>query len=425
MRVLATLVAIAMISMACGSTTPSVPPHAAPAASSPPGSVVTAPPSPDSSCGSGPAASAPGPYPIVSIPAASIRSVQLPSTFYQAHRLAQSGPLVVFDEVGYGDVTGKLGRSIFLVDLATGTESIIATAADGDAAWMPDISGQRVIWLELRYQGRFTFTGAITWRLMGLDLATKTVHEIDHGVNRRLEGPSAVSPTIQVDGDTVAYSVEDPGPGRPFGWKLILRSWTTGRIVRTIPTSRSIYSLALDNGNVAYSEGLVDTPLSFKYSTRLMLSTTTHPTPQEVAPDAFEVAMDGGRLTWTNDRTASQDRIGTAEHPRTYTASTKDLTPVPISAPPDLKIERGASYPAVSGDEVAWIDNQDTPSHPDPKVTHVVVWNATSATAVQVEPTGGAALVGLGAGWLGWYDDSESDIYVRGVPLASLASSCP
>jgi hypothetical protein len=351
--------------------------------------------------------------------------VKLPSPFHQAHRLAQSGPLVVLDEVGYGDVTGKLGRSIFLVDLATGTQSVIATAADGDAAWMPDVSGQRVVWLELRYQGRFTFTGAITWRLMGLDLATKAVHEIDHGVDRRLEGPSAVPPTIQVDGDTVAYSVEDPGPGRPFGWKIVLRSWTTGRVVRTIPTARSIYSLALDGGDVAYSEGLVDTTLSFKYSTRLMLSTPAHPAPEEVAPDAFEVAMDSGRLAWTDDRTASQGRIGAAEDPRTYTASTNDLSPVPISAPPDLKIERGASYPAVSGDEVAWVDNQDTPSHPDPKVTHVVVWNAASATAVQVEPTGGAALVGLGAGWLGWYDDSESDIYVRGVPLASLASSCP
>ena len=351
--------------------------------------------------------------------------MKLPSTFHQAHRLAQSGSLVVLDEVGYGDVTGKLGRSIFLVDLATGSESVIATAANGDAAWMPDISGQRVIWLELRYQGRFTFTGGITWRLMGLDLATKTVHEIDHGVDHRLEGPSAVPPTIQADGDTVAYSVEDPGPGRPFGWKIVLRSWTTGRIVRTIQTARSIHSLALDGGNVAYSEGLVDTTLSFKYSTRLMLSTAAHPAPREVAPDAFEVAMDGGRLAWTDDRTASQGRIGTAEDPRTYTASIGDLTPVPVSALPDLKVERGASYPAVSGDEVAWVDNQFTPSHPDAQVTHVVVWNAASATAFQVEPTGGAALVGLGAGWLSWYDDSESDIYVRGVPLASLASSCP
>ncbi len=85
------------------------------------------------------------------MPPAAIVSVTMPATFYQAHRMASSGPRVVFDEVGYGDNTHQLGRSIFLVDLAAGSERTIATAAHGDAAWTPDISGQRVIWLELRY----------------------------------------------------------------------------------------------------------------------------------------------------------------------------------------------------------------------------------------------------------------------------------
>ncbi len=130
--------------------------------------------------------------------------------------------------------------------------------------------------------------------------------------------------------------------------------------------------------------------------------------------------MSGDRLAWTDDRVASRDRVGTAEYPRTFTATLKDLRPVPVSVPPDQQVERGAYWPAVGDDRVVWSDNQDTPTHPDPGWIHAVMWDEASG-AVQIVPTSGAILVGVGGGWLVWYNDHNSpDIIVAGVPLSSL-----
>lgn len=376
--------------------------------------------------GPSPSVDATGPYPIVQIPENVIRSVVMPSEFMQAHRMRSDGPFAVLDELG--PPSSGHGQGIWLVDLTAGTARVIATASGSDVAWAPDISGRRIVWTEWHYANVAAWSGTLAWRVMALDLDAGGPTIVAHGTNARLDynngrgGLQAAPPLAQVDGNLIAYTLEDTGPGRPQGWKIVIRSLADGAVERTVPTKQAIYSLALANDSVAWSEGLLDLPGSFTYAARLMVSTPEHPRPREVAKDAFEVLLDSDRLSWIGDPIASQKGIGLAQHPRLFTAVLDDLRADPVSAPADGIIEKGAYWPAAGDGFITWADDQDTgpDRHPDPTGDHLVVWDQRSDQAVQLEPTAGMILSGVGGGWLTWYDDWRSPrIIVAGIPIAS------
>jgi len=372
--------------------------------SSPPGSPATA-------------------YSIVELPVDKVRTVRLPDGPYgpiQAHRMAGSGPLLVFDEIGYGDDTHTLGRRIWLADLETETLRTIALAAAGDAAWTPAISGDNVVWVEWRYADQTNLKGSLTWRIMTLDLRDGKPRPLVSGVSRRLEGGQGVPPPVQIDGDRLAYAVEDPTPERPLGWKIVLRSLRSGRIEREVRTALSIYSLGLSGTTIAYSEGFVDQALNFKYRTDLMVSAADHPAPIELAKDAFEVAVDGHRIAWVSDPQPSQEQSGLAMHPRILTATLEDLAPVAISHEPDSNPTRGAYWPAAGDGLISWADDQVGATGPN-RGRLLVVWSEKSGAAVQLEPAH-TNISALTEGWLLWYDDTDADhgIVVHGIRLTDV-----
>jgi hypothetical protein len=350
----------------------------------------------------------------------------MPTRFEQAHDMSSDGPRAVLDELG-APARGH-GQDIWLVDLAAGTVTTVATAPAGYVAWAPDISGDRIVWTEWLYADAASWSGSLSWRVRGLDLASGTSTTIAHGTNTRLVsnngtgGLQAVPPLAQVDGDTVAYTLEDPTPARPDGWKIIIASLPDGHVERSVTTAQAIYSLALANGAVAYSEGRLDLPGSFTYATRLMLSTADRPTPREIAKDTFTVVMAGDRLAWVSDPMASQGQIGLAQSPQILTAAIGSPTPTPASVTPDGVAEKGAYWPAAGDGFVSWADDQDTGPgrHPDPNGDHLVVWSERSGEAVQLEPTAGMIVTGVGGGWLTWYNDWKSPtIFVAGIPIAA------
>lgn len=330
----------------------------------------------------------------------------------QAHRLAANGPRVVFDEIGYGDETGKLGTHIFLADLSRQTLVTLATTGNGDAAWMPDITDNAAAWSE--WHSDPSGSGALSWRVFvqRLDTGERTV--IASGVNRRLEGTSAVPPLVQIDGDMVAYTVEDPAPGREWGWQIIVASATSGTIAHRYPTAFSVYQMTLEGNTVLYTEGLVDEKQSFKYAMRLMVARSTSST--ALADDAFEVALSDGRAAWISDPDSSRNRLGMAQHPQLMTSSGFGSGML-VSREPGFQ---GAFWPSTADGIVAW--SEDEGGSDGTAANRLALWSQAHGTVLVDHAHTPLPLLG-GHGWLLWYDDSAQGInaVLHGTTLDALA----
>ena len=396
--------------------------------SAPPSTSATGTPSPSSAlptaAPTAPVVAAPSPwiapYPIVRLAGDAVRTVDLPEGF-SIHRPSASGSRVVFDQSGWGSDDPAAGRSIFYADLSTETLRPLVTAEHGDAAWTPVISGDDVAWVEWRYADSVNSRGDLSWRIRTLRLPDGEPHTIATGVNRRLEGGQGVPPALSIDGGQLAYTVESPTPSSPLGWKVIVRDVASGAIRRSLQTRFSVYSVALSDGSVAYSEGLVDQAANSKYATRLMFWRRGSDAAVKVADDAFEVALGGSTIAWVSDATASQGRAGLAQRPWIWVASTDDLVARPAGHEPDGVISWGGLWPASGGGFVTWADKQDTPSHPDSTGDHLVIWDNRTDRAYQVEPTAGLDLSGVGEGWLVWHSEWDPVPVWRGVRLEALA----
>jgi len=360
-----------------------------------------------------------GPYPVVRLPGHQIRTVSLPLGF-SIHRSSADGPRVVFDQTGYGTDDTAAGRSVYFADLSDGTLRTIGTAAGGDAAWTPVISGEHVAWVEWRYADNVHFTGDLTWRIMVMRLPAGEPRELVAGVNRRLEGGQGVPPLLSIDGDELAYTIESPTASHPLGWKIVVRDVVDGSVRRSLQTGLSVYSMALSDGQVAYSEGLVDQAGNFKYRTRLMFWKRGTTTAVKVADDAFEVAFRGSLLAWVGDELSSRGQVGLAQRPRVFVASMDDLKARPAGHDADGIVDWGGLWPAAGDGYATWADNQDTPSHPDPSGDHLVIWDTRTGRAYQLEPTAGLDLSGVGNGWLVWHSEWDPVPVWHGVRLDAI-----
>lgn len=375
----------------------------------PAASATTPAPSPTSSV-------AAGLYPIVTLPQARLHSALLPGGV-QIHRMSTDGVTVAFDEDGYGGDAGQ-GRKIWLADLDTGVIRVAADSEGGDAAWVPTVSGRNVAWVEWRYADNTALTGVLSWRIRILDLDTGRIRTEVTGTSARLEEGGGVPPLVALDGDHVVYTVESPTAAAPLSWTVVVRSLATDAIIARLPTELSIYQMAASDGAVAYTEGKVDPQGGFKYATRLMLWRGSGPATL-VAPDAFELGMGGGVLDWIADPASSQQQVGLATHPRAWALLLAGGSPVPVSAPPDDVIERGAAWPSAGEGIAAWSDMQDGV---DPSPRRLAIWVSKLTATFQIEPTSGAILTGVGSGRLVWYDDhDDANRRLFWIGLADLA----
>src|SRR3981189_1113942 len=100
-----------------------------------------------------------------------------------------------------------------MVDLGDGPFQQLAKTEGRDAAWTPDISGPRVAWSEWHYADLAGLRGELTWKIVSLDLRTGVETTVMSGVNKRLQAGAAAPPIVKVDGNSLAISHDDPGPG--------------------------------------------------------------------------------------------------------------------------------------------------------------------------------------------------------------------
>lgn len=338
-----------------------------------------------------------------------------PEQGFRIHRLASDGPLVVFDQLGYGDDTHTLGRTIYLADLSDSSVRAIATGDDGMAAQDPDISGKTVVWVEWRYPASSSDAiGPVDWRVMSLDLSTSVRRQLAAGTNHLLRGGAASPPKVHIDGTTVAIGLEDATGARPDGWKIRLIDLATLKTVREVATARWLYQFDVWDGAVAFTDGAVDPAQGFSYDTTVWLDVGGSTT--MVAKDGFEIAFADQRLAWVADPGSSQSGNGLAEHPSVWESPLSHVAPMQISAPAGDQV-KGSQWVAGGGDELTWSDNVDTGVNGE-SGSRLVLWTERSGT-VSVDSTD-AILQGVGSGWLTWYDDTDPDApFFGGIDLTS------
>lgn len=195
----------------------------------------------------------PGPYRVLQLPVDEIQIFSIDEelgTNFSMGRDAAWGPRIVFDSAN-----DEYRGNLYLTDLTDGTLEVIAKAAGQDRAWTPDISGDRVAWVEFHYDDDRSFQGNSSWRLMLKDLASGDVRQIDSGVHTRLSGGAAPPAIIRIDGDHIAYAIEHKRPGYPLGWRIVLQSLTSGEVEREFDTELDIFKLDIAGASIAYSEG--------------------------------------------------------------------------------------------------------------------------------------------------------------------------
>jgi hypothetical protein len=362
------------------------------------------------------------PYPVVNLPAADVRWVSVPASF-QPHSIASFGPVALMDEVGYGDATGTLGGSIWVADLSAGTFGRFVTAGGTGAAWTPDIDERYAVWSEITFlDDPVNLTGRQAWAIKAMDRSTHRAWTVVTGHSDRLEGGAAPWVQFKISGDLIAYAEESDAVPGSLSWTITLRSLADPTPLRVVHTERSLYDLALSGTTIAYSEGLVDQAASFKYDTRLMVSTADHPGPTLFATDPFEIAIDGDRLTWINDWVATSLHLGLPARPQIYTATLSNPSVVDkISGLPDDHPIKRVVWPAAGDGISAWAELQDDVVL-GPNV--LVAWSVLHHESIQVAQGRGTAITGLGGGWLTWFSwidgANGGTAQVGGIPVASI-----
>ncbi len=368
-------------------------------------------------------------YRAITLPGTGVHSVPLVSHFGGFHRFDSEGPLVVLDETGACSFTHADGtisaesslacRSIVLVDLVAGTFTTLQQAPFGWRAWLPVISADRVAWIEYHSEGRED-TGPLDWRILLTDLASGATRTVASGVHRQLPAGgsgSASWPALDLDGDRLAYATEDPA--RPAsGWKIVVLSLSTGTVEREIAAGLNVYDVAIDGGDVAWTEGKIDPHVGFTYATRLMVSTAARPAPRKIADHAYEVAFDAGRLAWGQDSPVTI--TGAAQHTRIWTATSPDFKPKPASPVPQRGLERYQAWPKTGGGFVTWESYRFSETDQSLLADKFCLWNPADGHAYEVNPTRGANLTSSTGGWFVWIDWRQDPPTVSGIPIAEI-----
>jgi hypothetical protein len=301
------------------------------------------------------------------------------------------GPLLVYSEMS--SPGAESGQQIWLVDLEAETVRALNEPEDGYSAITPRISGTDIVWTmnDLRRDG------SIDWRVVHHDLAADTSQVVAEGRNTRLEEGSANTPAVDVDNGLIAYAVEAGTRQNPFAWRIIIQDLATGSVVREVTTSGSLWGLALDDGNLIYTD--VEPDASGTLAGVVQVSLADDPEPLAVARDGFEVDLDGDRFVWTAWPPADEDAPTTGRS--VFTATMTDLAPVTLSRP--LEVRFGGRAPAIGDGMVSWNESEE-------EFDNLIVWDAAHDRTFQVVGeqneftvfTQQDFLSSIAGGWLAW-----------------------
>ena len=221
------------------------------------------------------------------------------------------------------------GNDVVVTDLATGSVTSVSAHVRGHQEVLSvELSGNHLVWATGAWASYepgvapCSVGGAVSWTVWARDLEAGTDAEIAMGKNTDTESCAAYFPDIAVDGDLLAYAVEDHERASKEATTLVIRSLVTGEIVRTVDTDLYIEDLAISDEDVAFIDGHLSTdPYSDIESPRLIVSTTDSPALRLIETGQYvdSLSFVNGRLAWLGDE---------ADDEEVWTADVKDLKPV-------------------------------------------------------------------------------------------------
>lgn len=307
------------------------------------------------------------------------------------HRIASSGPLVVFTAL---PEDAAPSQQVLMADLSKQTVVPIATAAPRHGLRLPSVDGAWVAW---------TDDGPTTSAVRVMNLFDGTTRTIT-------TAPLAAVLWVHLAGGHAAVASASQ-PGRKD--TIALFDLGTGQLVRTVVLDKSLESFATDGASISVSEGTRD-EAGQVFDAKLFLSTAAAPAPKLIATAAYEVSMVSGRLVWLDDPSGSGD------NQQVFTMSLPVGTPEPISKLPDGQSPSGAFWPSVdAGGVVAWQEQY----FGDNTGQALVAWKPGDVTPSELVPVSAPIQTAASGGWLDWSSLDNVDngvIGIHGVPLTSV-----
>jgi hypothetical protein len=138
------------------------------------------------------------------------------------------------------------------------------------------------------------------------------VRQIATGTNTDVAGCSALPPALAVDGDQVAYSVEDARPGLAHATKIIVHAIASNQDVRTISSDQTVGEIDMSKGDLIYIDGTPSPdPYGWLDNTGLMLAPADGSDPTFVTIGPESASLSDGRIVWTNFPRAGFPQIWT------------------------------------------------------------------------------------------------------------------
>ena len=289
-----------------------------------------------------------------------------------------------------------------LLDFRTGAVTTIAGPEHGVKFGSPALSANWIAWASWRQKidpNSDLLTEPIHWTISAVPAADPTATPIQVAAGTNVEPPAPDRPTLAIDGDLLAYTVESPQAGHPQAKAIIVHDLASGVDVERIQTEESVWALDLSGSNILYSEGTVDND-GFVIDTRVML-VVGNAAATETAPYGYEVAIDGDRLVWAQAATANAS--GLAIDQAIMTATVSDLEPVQLSRQSTDDQAYSGYLPAAGEGLVSWDDRAGGKLD-----DHIEVWDAVSGMKVPIFEAGSYPVSSICGGSIGWQGAVEA-----------------
>ena len=320
--------------------------------------------------------------------------------------------------------------AITVTDVATGTVTRLTTLPAGHVVEYPALAAAHVVWMESWYAKPPTSCGQsvpcnpragqpVLWKVVAVPLAGGPETELGTGTSSRTsiegEGAAPQAPVLAADGDRVAYAIDAPTTGAPDASRLVVRSISTGAILRQIDMTGYVEQLHLAGQAILIGEGF-DTAGAGSIAwgdATLLLARSDTTSAVKLDDHVIDSVIGTGLVAWSRaDATDYSVR----------TAPLDTLTPTTIRIPaadvPAVPNPGAAAYGlTVAGPGLAWtISMADTTGVGSPAF---VLWQPGAARARLLTGTGQADTLVAGDGLLGW-SPYGSAAGTGAVPLATL-----
>ena len=254
----------------------------------------------------------------------------------------------------------------------------------------------------------------MTWTVFVRDLDSGVDSQVAAGTNTDYEYCMAFFAFIAVDGDLVAYAIEDHERASKNATTIVVRSLSSGEIVRTIDTDLYVEAVDISGEDVAFIAGILpDHPYGDLDSPRLGVSVADAPAISWIARDQYvdNFSFANGRLAWLGYP---------GDTGQIWTADVNDLQPVALAG------DNGGSLsePYSAGEYVTWVDGSGI--NPG---TRINIWSQDDSSVHRVvpfpygvDPGQGEVWTSSSSGdwlvWAGW-------IYQSAVEVNEVLQGCP